>query len=523
MVAQFLGLKLHLLANTFRRSPWQVVGMAVAVLYGIVAASIAVISLAALRFADAEVARSVVVVCGSIAVLGFLVVPLAFGVDDTLDPRRFALFGIPNSRLAALLALTALVGVPSLVITVVAVAQVVTWTRGPVPTLLAVAGAVLIVVTCVLGARVTTSLASFLLATRRAREISGLLTLLVVVLLTPSIALLAGVDWAEDGLDALAGIADVASWTPLGAAWAAPADAAIGEGGSGALKLLIASVFAGLLWLAWRVLVAAMLVAPHREGRSKSYGGLGFFGRLPATPVGAVAARSLTYWLRDARYRVQLVIVPIVPMLMIVVFLVSGVYWQNLALLPLPVMCLFLGWSVHNDVAYDNTAIWLHVASNTSGTADRIGRIVPVLVLGVVLIGVGGPLSAAFYGDPSALPSIIGVSSCILLAGLGFSSLLSAQFPYPAVRPGDSPFTQPQSGGGAASIVQSLTFLATVAVTVPSLLLGLYGLADHGELPIRSLWVGLGTGFLVLALGVWIGGRLFARRGPEILAFTLRN
>ena len=30
MVAQFLGLKLRLMANTFRRSPWQVVGIVLA-------------------------------------------------------------------------------------------------------------------------------------------------------------------------------------------------------------------------------------------------------------------------------------------------------------------------------------------------------------------------------------------------------------------------------------------------------------------------------------------------------------
>jgi ABC-2 type transport system permease protein len=210
-------------------------------------------------------------------------------------------------------------------------------------------------------------------------------------------------------------------------------------------------------------------------------------------------------------------------MLMVVVFLLGGVYWQNLALLPLPIMCLFLSWSVHNDVAYDNTAIWLHVASNVSGVADRLGRIIPVLLLGAVLIAVGAPITAALYGDWSALPSVIGVSACILLSGLGLSSLLSARFPYPAVRPGDSPFTQPQASGGAASLVQSIAFLATVLLTVPSLLIGLFGLVERETLPALSLVTGLAVGLTALVLGVRLGGKTFERRGPELLAFTQRN
>lgn len=523
MVAQFLRLKLRLLANTFKRSPWQIVGIVIALIYGLGAATFAIIALVGLRFADPDIARSLVVVFGSLVVLGFLLVPLAFGVDDTLDPRRFALLGIPTDKLASLLALTALVSVPSLVIVVVAIAQVATWSRGALPAFLALLSAVVIIVTCVLGARVTTSLAAFLLSTRRAREVSGLVALVALVCLSPTIAILASVNWARDGIRALARIADVAGWTPLGAAWSAPADAATGDASSGILKLFLAVAFASVLWFVWRALVSAMMVSPAREGHAKTYTGLGWFDRVPGSPVGAIAARSLTYWVRDARYRVQLVIVPIVPMLMVVVFLVSGVYWQNLALLPLPVMCLFLSWSVHNDVAYDNTAIWLHVASHTSGAADRLGRILPVLILGLGLIAIGSPISAALYGDISVLPSMVGVSLCILLSGLGLSSLLSARFPYPAVRPGDSPFSQPQATGGTASVVQSLAFFATVALTVPSLLFGLFGLVDRGDLPWLSLLTGVVVGVGALTLGVRVGGWIFERRGPELLAFTLRN
>ncbi len=105
MIRDFLSLKLRLLANAFRRSPWQIVGLVLALAYGLGITILAVVTLVLLRFAEVDVARATVVIVGSALVLGFALVPLAFGVDDTLDPRRFALFGIDNTRLAVDLAL----------------------------------------------------------------------------------------------------------------------------------------------------------------------------------------------------------------------------------------------------------------------------------------------------------------------------------------------------------------------------------------------------------------------------------
>jgi ABC-2 type transport system permease protein len=523
VVAQFLGLKLRLLANTFRRSPWQLVGIIIALTYGVGAALLAVAALVGLRFAEVGAATSIVVTGGSVLVLGFLLVPLAFGVDDTLDPRAFSLFGLPSAKLANGLALAALIGVPAIAVTCIAAAQVVTWTRGPLSTVLALAGAVLIVVTCVLGSRVTTSVAALLLSTRRAREVSGLVALLVIVSLSPFIAVLANVDWNKSGFAVLATIGRIAGWTPLGAAWSAPAAAAAGHPGTGILQLLIAVVFAGLLWLAWRALVARMLVTPQRLSRERSYSGLGWFERMPDSPTGTVAARSITYWLRDSRYHTSLVAIPVAPVVFVVALSVAGVPWHILALIPLPAMCLFLSWAIHNDVAYDNTAIWLHVASNTSGWSDRFGRVVPALMIGVPLVLIGSPISAAFFGSFVVLPSILGVSSCILFAGLGLSSMISARFPYPAVRPGDSPFAQPQAAGSASGLIQSLSFFAALLVAlIPAGFAALGFLVDpwwHLGSLISGVVLGLGG----LFIGLRVGARIFFRRAPELLAFTLRN
>lgn len=525
MVAQFLGLKLRVLANTFRRSPVQLAGIVFGLLYGVGAAAVTIVGLGSLRQVEPVLAGSITVTVGSVIVLGFLLVPLAFGVDNALDPRSFALLGIPATPLARALALTALISLPSLVITAISISQIVTWARNPLSTSFAVLAALLIVAICVLGARVSSSIAAILLATRKARDITSLVGLIILVSLAPLIALLASVNWDQGGLRTLNSVSDVVGWTPLGVAWSAPAEAASGNEGLAVLKTVISAAVVAVLWLAWRVLVGWLLVAPQRRERASRYTGLGWFSRVPATPTGAIAARSITYWIRDARYHTALLAVPAAPVLFVFALAVGGVPGTTLALIPVPVMCLFLAWSTHNDVAYDSSAIWLHLASNTAGWADRLGRIVPTLIIGIPLVLIGAPISTAVSGDNALLPPLIGVSFSLLLAGLGLSSVISARFPYPSVRPGDSPYAQPQASGTSAGLIQSVAFFATIVLAIPALWFALMAVLNPavGGWSTGCLAVGVGSGLLFLAGGVAWGGRIFSRRAPELLAFTLRQ
>jgi len=194
-----------------------------------------------------------------------------------------------------------------------------------------------------------------------------------------------------------------------------------------------------------------------------------------------------------------------------------------LALIPVPVMALFLGWSVHNDTAYDNTAIWLHIVSGTSGRADRIGRVVPPLVVGIPLLVIAALICAPLYGDEGVLPALIGVGLGLLFTGLGLSSVGSAQFPYPAVRPGDSPFAAPQAVGTASSLIQSLSFTVTLILASPTLIFAGLALFFPGWWSLLSLIAGLLLGALFLWLGILWGGHIFNRRAPEILSASVRN
>ena len=523
MVAQFLRLKLRLLGNIFRRSTWQVVGIVVGLVYGLGVAAFLFTILVGLRFAgDVEIVRDAITVAGAATVAGFIVVPLVFGVDDTMDPRRFALFGIPNRTMAIGLAVAALVGVPALVLAIVLSGTIVTWSRGFGTTVLAVIGAALAFGTCLLLARVATGLASLLLATRRAREVAGVIGLLLLVMVTPVIVALVSIDWANSGLRALSTIAATLSWTPLGAAFAFPGDAAAGQWGPAFVKLLIAAGTLALLWKGWESLVAKMLVTPGRAASAKSYRGLGWFDRMPHTATGAIAARSLTYWGRDARYWMSLIMIPIVPLFVVVPLSLAGVPSLYVALIPVPLMCLLLGWSLHNDTAYDSTAVWSHIASGVRGAADRAGRLVPVIITGVLVIGLGSAVTVFVIDDWRLLPSLLGVSTALLLGGLGVGSIISARFPYPAVKPGDSPFQAPQSSGAMTALVQSFTMFGSLLVALPAVAFAALGFFEDPAWHAASFAAGVGLGAIALAFGIWEGGRVFERRGPEILAAALR-
>ena len=74
------------------------------------------------------VAATVVVVAGSLVVVGWAVVPvLAFGVDETLDPARFATLPVRARDLVPGLTVAGALGVPGIATALVALSLVGTW------------------------------------------------------------------------------------------------------------------------------------------------------------------------------------------------------------------------------------------------------------------------------------------------------------------------------------------------------------------------------------------------------------
>jgi ABC-2 type transport system permease protein len=512
VVAHLVRLKLTLLRNALRRSPWQVVGLAVGVLYGLLALVGVVASMVVLSVQDPDVRGLVVVLLGSLLVLGWWVVPLvAFGVDSTLDPARFVTFAIPRRSLLTGLALAGVIGVPGLVTTGSVLAMAGVWWRTPAALVVALVCSVLALATCVLGARATTAAAATLVTRRRFREVMAAVAVLPFLLLGPVLGRLSS--GSAFTADTVQRIADVLSWTPLGAVWAAPGAVADGRWAPAAAHLGIAVVTLAVIAVVWDRSLAHALVNPAHEKASTRGRGLGWFDRLPGTPLGAVTARCLTYWARDPRYALA---VAVVPVLAIVLYATNPD--GSTILLIGPITGYLLGWGISADVAYDGSAFWTHLAAPLRGSTDRLGRVISAGIIGVPTVGVLTVATALLTEQAHVLPAMLGLSYGVLLTALGAASVMSALVVYPVQQPGESPF-QTKQGASMASFVSQLGgSVAVMVLCLPESILAFVAVrGGPAALGWVALAVGLLLGAVLLTLGVRIGGRTLDRTGPDLL------
>lgn len=523
MVAHLLRLRFDLLVGALRGDARHVARVLVAAAVLVAAVVGVFVGTARLQSAGIEVAAAVTVVAGSALTLGVFAAAFMGGIDDQLDPRRFAVFGMsPLSAAFATLA-AGIVSVPVLALIAVGVAVARIWIGLGAAVPMAVLGAALGVLTCLLAAKVALALAGLVLPGRRSRELTVVFLVAVLVLVIPVVLFFVSLEWDGRVPSALREAVSVLSLTPFGAAWAiAPAAVSAfgGAGGTGGAGGPVAVAVATVLVLAalWVWLVRLLLTTAERPAAVRDRGGLGWFGLTPSTPAGGVAARSLIYWLRDPRYLVNLAIVPVVAVVVVVPLLLVGVPAEYVALVPAPLMALFFGWIAHNDLAYDSTALWMHIASAARGSADRLGRLVPVLLVGVAALAVVIPLTVSLHGRWAVLPAVVGVCASLFLTGLGLSSLSSVLAPYAVSRPGDSPFQQPQRTSGGLS--QGVVLIGALLLSTPALWWGWRALAVDTADAWPALWAGVAVGLAVLVIGIFAGGAAFERRSGRLMEFA---
>ncbi|MFJ3957013.1 transporter [Arthrobacter sp. NPDC090010] len=522
MVATLLRLKLQILANGFRRSPWQIVGLVIGSLYGLGVLGFMLVGLVLLHGVDTELVRTILILAGFAAVLGWTLIPVvASGVDMTLDPQRFVAFGIPQRTLMTGMALAGLVGVPGLLTVILSLGTVISWWRSPQEVVAALLGALLGIASCMLFSRCAAAWGTNLAQSRRFREIGMVLLIVPLMFLGPLIS--GAVRGLKDTAGMLPDLASALAWTPFGAPWALPADVAVGDYVAAALRVLITLAGLALVMWLWNVaMVRSMVNPPQVSGGKRSAGKLGFFNVFPATPTGAVAARTASYWFRDPRYAGSLLVVPLLP----VVLYLNGVRQGNYEALLLsgPLVAFLMAWSISSDVSYDDTAFALHVSTGTPGRADRWGRVLGCCILGIPAVLVLLLASIALSGRWDLLPGMVGTSAGVFMTGMGLASVLSARYVTAVPKPGESPFKTPPGGKGLTLAVQGLGMLVLLALCLPQAVLMLVELfTGNHMLGWINLVFGTALGAVLLWLGVRIGGRDIDRRGPELLAQLIKN
>lgn len=518
MAAHVLRLRLALLVGALRGEHG--VRAAIALLASIAATVAVCIAVLGLGDAPLPTAQTVIVLGFAALMLAFFVGPMLTGTPDQLDPRRFWPFGVDERRLGWTLALASLISVPSLAVIAVTACVVVIAVQAGVPWVAAAIFGVIGVLSIALAARIGMAISAILLPERRSRELTVLFTLPVIVIAFPVAAYFASVRWDGQVPPTVHAATSIVGFSPLAAPQAFLFHLAAGDTSAAWISGLIAIATIGGMLLLWTVLVRRLLTASERPYATRERSGLGWFGSLPANAFGAVAARSLVYWLRDRRYIVNMLVVPIAGVLTVFPLLVAGVPLWIAALVPVPLMALFFGWLPHNDVAYDSTALWMHVASGMRGLPDRLGRLVPVLLVALPVLAVGISVTLAVVADWHLMLPLIGVTAALLLSGLGLSSIASVVAPYAVSRPGDSPFQQPQRSSAHGSSGAALTFVGALLVSAPTIWLFAQTLVDGDQHAPATFWVGLITGVLVLLGGAAIGAAIFERSGARLMEFV---
>ncbi len=527
MVAALLRLRFRVLANTLVASPLQLTAVVLGAVQALAILVLCGAGLFALSAFPVEVASTTIILGGTAVVLGWMLVPLVTnGIEQTLDPLRLAAFPIPLRRLMLAQFLVGVAWIPGAVTLLLGAATVLSWGLRPGSALVSALCGIVGAVTAIVGSRMMSALTGILLVGRRRVVRGGILVLLAVAILGPVTAgVAAGAAVPEEGVTLAARII---GWTPFGAVWAVPGHVADGDVASAAAALAIAVATLAVMIVSWR---GALVALSRQRGRSSETrvgaGRLGALGRLPATVVGAVAARSLIYWASDPRYTRQLVVIPLVPVLLGVWATVVPVPGAVLA--GAPAIALVLPLTLISVLSYDGTAFALHLAAGVRGRDDRRGRAAalagfatPIVVLAAVASVAAGN---AIWGIPwSTLPAVVGLSIGLLFTGLGVVAVSSAMITLPVPRAGTNPFAG-SAGAGFSSIAASYAVTgATLAASAPEIVLGVIALVS-GSIPlgIAALVVGSTLGLVVAGVGIRIGGGILDRRAPELLARLRRQ
>ena len=566
MVATLVRLRWRLTLNSLRANVWALIGTIVGALYGLGLLIALVAGAIGLGGLGPDAAAPVLAAAGALTVLGWALVPLMLtGVDSTLDPRAMAAWTAPSRPLAIGLAVAAATGVPGVITGAGLLLPVLVWAVAGQwgAALLALALAPAALATCVLLSRVVV-IGAGVSTSRRGRDRAGVIAVLAILLvsLMPSLLnLVARFDSID--LEGLRTAARVAGLTPFGWALAAPGHLARGEATAAIGLSAAALALPAALAPVWGRVVGRVMTGPARSNaRSRAYdgaaeegaGGTGGAGAaagasrvLPwhrrlegimPSPAAAVAARCLRYWRADPRYLVQAISLVIMPVLLAVMIamgrtsIVDAGETASLApgrapavLLAAPVLAALLsGWGLHNDLAFDSTALWTQVSASVRGRDDRLGRIVAAALWQTPVIAVLALGGGAWTGLWRALPAVGGLSAALYGCALAWSSLTGVLLPYEVNAPGDSPMKSRTSGTALIAALVQMVGMGVIGLAAAPVIAGFAVMALAGAWGWG--WPFLAAGVLWGAGAAWagiaVGGRLLDSRGVRILT-TIRS
>ena len=405
--------------------------------------------------------------------LAWVVVPVVIAsLDDSLEARTFELLPLNPAQLARGLLAAGLAG-PGTVATVLGLGYGSLLAFGSVTTAVPVAVVALTgVLLCVVTARWATTRLSDLLRRRRGQEVAVLVV--VGFTLVPALLSITLTQAAEEGADiteALSALAGILQWTPWGAL-----GKAVGAIDSGQWLL----VFLGFAYGAAATVTAFVLfgrslrrlstLAPSDVVARSGRAGSRLLPKrlpLPASPIGAVAAKELIALRRDVRVRSQLLggLVAIA-----VLGVAGGAVVVQTAFAPfLAVFAVFIVVTAvtPNQFGYDGGSFWGYLTMAPDlGVVIRgknLGWAIVAAPLAVLLAVIGAAVSGRWVYVPAALFGCAVVA--LIWLGVGNITSIFGAFALPETNLFGS-----RNVSGGAFVATMLGIMVSGILTVPALL-----------------------------------------------------
>lgn len=538
----FARLKIRLLANGFRGKPYRVVSFLIGVIAGLYLAGMGFFGFAISAVGDAPVQLMVASLGGGLLVVGSALLPLIwFGVDDTLDPARFALLPLSRWRLVSGLLAAALIGVPGIALLLATTGLLIPAAvhGGLAAALLQLVGIGAALLLCLTTARAVTTAFASTLRSRRVRDLLWVFIACIAALLGPlQLVLVSAIQRAQ--WDQLTLVAEVVGWTPLGAPYTVGYEVAQGRPLVALAKLAITAVaIATLLWWWGRTLESALAGASSggKAGTVRaSRGGVTsqllprLVPGLSANAFGALVARDIRYWWRDARRRSSLIMTALVGAFVPLLFttgltgitattehgfqLSFGEVSPGLLYGAMVFVGALAASAVANLFGYDGTAYATHLVIGVSGRRELQARVVAHAVLMLPVLLVIGALPAVVHGTPALAPGAWGVLFGAYGVGLALNQYLSVTAAY-AMPETSNPFATGSGDAVAKSLLAMLALFGTVLLAIP-LLVG--AMLMSGAWPWIGPVVGTAYGMGAALLASRLAGGVLDRRAPEVLA-----
>ncbi|RQX14491.1 ABC transporter permease [Micromonospora ureilytica] len=539
----FVRLKLRVMGNNFRGQGWRIAMFVGGALLGLWFAASGFFLFAAPGLTgNGTYAVLIAAAGGGLLVLGWLLLPLVFfGVDETLDPARFALLPLPRRTLVTGLFAAALISVPVLAVLIASFGLVLTawslggWSAG----LVAVVGVLAGLLLCVAASRAVTSAFATMLRSRRVRDLAAVLLAVTAALIGPlqvfGLAALREADWTR-----LTGVATVIGWTPLGAPWTVGIDVAQGRVWAAPVKLLITVVALGALLAWWSRSIESAMVGAASAGKAPVRRGVagGAVAQLFPRVVGwahrdrfgALVAREARYWWRDARRRANLITIAVVGIFVPVMINVTGGDFAAMgdegltaaasdsSPVVVTISMLFVGVlaavTLANQFGFDGSAYAANVVAGVPGRVELRARMTAFSLYVLPMLGVVAVVLSVLLGRPGWIGLTIGSLVATYGAGLAVNSLVSVLGAY-SLPETSNPFAMNSGAGLAKGLLTLLAMLASAVAAVPMVVAA----ALLGD---AWLWlalpVGAAYGLGAALLGAYLAGDVLDRRQPELLA-----